>query len=110
MPIRLQGRTQGARHAAIADASNAIVAAGGYVLDYRQFSNHAVVFTLELPPVGFARLRHALAGAGMILDPPGADEAALAASLSEAPAPGTLRLEFTHDEPDLRIPIPAVPG
>ncbi|AOS44238.1 hypothetical protein Verru16b_01299 [Lacunisphaera limnophila] len=110
MIIRLEGRTREPRHAATSAASDAIVAAGGHVLDYNQFSNLAVCFTLELPPAGFARLRQSLATIGVHLPPPSPEELAAAAAPAGTEVAGSLRINFEHDEPDLRIPIPAVPG
>ena len=110
MIIRLQGKTSAGRHAVTSAASDAIVAAGGHVLDYNQFSNLAVNFTLELPPAGFARLRLALKEIGVVLAPPSAEELAAAAQPAGQEVPGSLRIDFEHNEPDLRIPIPAVPG
>ena len=110
MIIRLQGKTRAERHAVTSAASDAIGAAGGYVLDYHQFSNLAVNFTLELPPAGFARLRQALGEIGVVLAPPSAEERAVGAGPVDQDVPGSLRIDFEHNEPDLRIPIPAVPG
>lgn len=110
MIIRLQGKTRAERHAVTSGASDAILAAGGYVLDYNQFSNLAVCFTLELPPAGFARLRAALAALDVNLPPPEPEELALAQLPARTEVPGSLRIDFEHNEPDLRIPIPAVPG
>ena len=110
MIVRLQGKTREERHAVTSAASDAIVAAGGYVLDYNQFSNLAVCFTLELPPAGFNRLRQALGEIGVILPPPSAEELAAGAGQAGLEVAGSLRIDFEHKEPDLRIPIPAVPG
>ena len=110
MVVRIQGKTQQERHGIIAAASDAIGEAGGYILDFKQFSNLAVVFTIELPPSGFAKLRVKLAGLGVILEPPSNEERALLGAAASGEVPGSLRLDFQHQEPDLRIPIPAVPG
>jgi hypothetical protein len=76
----------------------------------KQFSNLAVVFTIELPPSGFAKLRDKLAGLGVILEPPSNEERALSGPTASEEVWGSLRLDFQHQEPDLRIAIPAVPG
>jgi hypothetical protein len=110
MIIRLQGVARGDRHAMTTAASDAIVSAGGYVLDFNQFSNLAVCFTLELPAGGYRRLRELLANGGFDMTPPAAVEAKLEERDPHEAIPGSLRIEFRHHEPDLRIPIPAVPG
>jgi len=110
MIVRLQGKTREGRHAVTSAASDAVVAAGGHVLDYNQFSNLAVNYTLELPPAGFARLRQALGEIGVNLWPPSTEELAAGQAAAGSEIAGSLRIDFEHNEPDLRIPIPAVPG
>lgn len=110
MVIRLHGTTRQERHGITAAASDAVGEAGGYILDFKQFSNLAVVFTIELPPSGFAKLRHKLAALGVIVEPPSTEERALSGAAASEGIPGSLRLDFQHQEPDMRIPIPAVPG
>jgi len=60
MVFRIEGRTREERHGITSAAADAVSEAGGYILDFRQFSNLAVVFTMELPPVGVVRLREKL--------------------------------------------------
>jgi hypothetical protein len=110
MIVQLQGVTYEDRHAMTSAASDAVSVAGGYILDFRQFSNLAVVFTIELPPSGYARLRDMLTNCGIRMSLPSRQEIDLARSSSTGAVAGSLRLDFHHDEPDLRIPIPAVPG
>jgi hypothetical protein len=110
MVVRIQGKTSQERHGIISAASDAVGEAGGYILDFKQFSNLAVVFTIELPPAGYERLRKKLVSLGVRLEPPSSDESALAALVVPKEIAGSLRLDFQHQEPDLRIPIPAVPG
>jgi hypothetical protein len=112
MIVRIHGTTQGDRHSVTAAASDGVCEAGGYVLDYNQFSNLAVCFTIELPPDGFAKLRRRLTEIGVVLETPTEEEVAASTVNSDASAivPGSLRLDFRHSEPDLRIPIPSVPG
>jgi hypothetical protein len=106
----LEGKTREDRHSVTTAASDAVGASGGYVLDYKQFSNLAVCFTIELPPDGFAKLRQKLTDLNVTLEPPSEDELALVEKTAEEDVPGSLRITFIHKEPDLRIPIPAVPG
>jgi hypothetical protein len=110
MVVRIQGKTSHERHGITSAASDAVSEAGGYILDFKQFSNLAVVFTIELPPAGFEQLRKTLDGLGVCLEPPSSEERALADVVVPREIAGSLRLDFQHQEPDLRIPIPAVPG
>lgn len=110
MIIRIRGKTKQERLGVTSAASDAVGLVGGYILDYRQFSNLAVVFTVELPARGFRDLREKLAALDVILDPPTDDEVALWSASEAKKIMGSLRLDFLHQEPDLRIPVPAVPG
>ena len=107
-PFRLQAITRIERHAATRMVRRAILTAGGSISDFRQISNLAIVLELQIPPARLAALYGALMAEGISLSP----------TLSESPVhaagdedlAGTLRVEFIHDEPELRIAIPAVPG
>jgi hypothetical protein len=111
MRIQLQGKTGKERHEITAAASDAVVAAGGYILDYNQFSNKAVCFTLELPSAGFAKLRMLLEQLGVDVISATSNEATfLSKAASDEMIPGSLRIDFYHNEPELRLTIPAVPG
>ena len=80
------------------------------MLDYKQFSNLAICFTIELPTTGFAKLRKQLVELKVVLEPPTGGEIALGEETEELDITGSLRIAFLHEEPDLRVPIPAVPG
>jgi len=109
--LQIQGSTRAERLAVTAQASEAVIACRGYILDYHQFSNMAVCFTIEIPPARLTELRAQLAALEIDLKPPAPEEQAL---LSAAAAPdevaASLRIAFIHNEPDLRIEIPAIPG
>lgn len=110
MIVMIQGKTHQERHGVTSSASKAVGDAGGYLLDFKQFSNLAVCFTIELPPAGFANLRHMLADLKVVLEPPTKEELALGEETVERDVPCSLRITFLHQEPDLRVTIPAVPG
>lgn len=107
-PFRLHGVTSIERHTATQLARRAISDSGGWITNFRQYSNFAVVLDLEIAPEKLAGMYAAIEAAGIPLSPP----------CSELPPPapgqeemqGALRLDFVHDEPDLSIPVPAVPG
>ena len=107
--LTLQAHTAAPRHECTRAAADAIQAAGGCLIDVRQYSNIALLLRFEVPVAGLPALGGHLAAAGVHLD------AASTAALAEARPPGadaegTLHLRFYHAEPDLRIPTPAVPG
>lgn len=108
--IQLQGSTRAERHAVTSQASDAVLACRGYILDYHQFSNLAVCFTIEIPAARLVDLRSQLAALEIALQPATEEEAALASSTSPEDIPASLRITFIHNEPDLRIEIPAIPG
>jgi hypothetical protein len=110
MIVSIQGKTYEDRHSVTSAASEAVGEAGGYVLDYKQFSNLAICFTIELPTTGFAKLRKQLVELKVVPEPPTGGEIALGEETEELDITGSLRIAFLHEEPDLRVPIPAVPG
>jgi hypothetical protein len=107
-PFRLSAITRMERHSATQLVRRAISDAGGWITDFRQFSNFAVVLDLEIATARLAELYAAIEATGIALSPP----------RSELPMPtseqgemkGALRIEFIHDDPELRIKVPAVPG
>ena len=52
----IQGKTREDRHHVTSEVSNPVRSSGGNLLDFKQFSNLAVCFTIELPPSGIAFL------------------------------------------------------
>ncbi|KPJ93600.1 MAG: hypothetical protein AMS18_05415 [Gemmatimonas sp. SG8_17] len=96
-----------------ASVADAISALGGFVLDSKRFSNKALTLRIEIPASGAADLASAMADCWVTLDDASvltlehygnADSGAL------TEVTGTLHLRFIHEEPELRIETPAVPG
>ena len=110
MIVMMQGETREDRHCVTSSASKAVGDAGGYVLDFKQFSNLAICLTIELPPDGFVRLRRKLADLNVIMDQSSKEEESLAEVQEDREISCSLRIAFIHEDPDLRIQIPAVPG
>ena len=106
-PFRLHAITQMERHVALPAIERAILAAGGAISDYRQFSGLAAVLELEVPARRFAALHAAIAATEVELSP-ALDRIAIPDDAVEMS--GTLRIEFPHGDADLTIPLPAVPG
>jgi hypothetical protein len=106
----MQGKTREDRHSITTAASDAVDESGGWVLDFKQFSNLAICLTLELPPAGFIQLRRKLAVLKVTMEQPTEEEISLTQVQDEREISCSLRIGFIHDDPDIRIHIPAVPG
>jgi hypothetical protein len=111
--IRLSGVTSQPRHSVVARLT-AVLGDVGWILDFRQFSNSALSVQFEVPAREAPALRSALAELPVVLSRESAEELAALEEASAAelpdPVPASLHLTFVHSEPDLRIPVPAVPG
>ena len=106
------------RHEMISRVREAILEGGGYILDFHMFSNAAICINFEVAAGDVGKFYTSLAATGLRLDQEshellagcsqesaGLGEAAKAADVS-----GTLNITFIHDEPDLRIEVPPIPG
>jgi hypothetical protein len=107
-PFRLSAITRMERHAATQLVRRAISDAGGWITDSRQFSNFAVALDLEITAARLVELHAAIGATWIALSPP--------CSELPIPTPGqeeiriALRIDFIHEEPELLIKVPAVPG
>ena len=115
--LRIDGITAVARHDMTGRVKRAITSCGGSILDFRQFSNVSVCLTFEIAASRLGGLRDALAQTGLRLSRESLDalaggrEAARRDDVSGADETAcTLAVTFVHEEPDLRIEVPAVPG
>jgi hypothetical protein len=111
-PIVLGAVTRTERHAALRSAGDAVRDAGGWIDDARFYSNLSAAVRCTVPAGGADGLRRGLAAAGIRLD--AESEAALGAAADGGP-PGrelacVVQISFVHDDPDLRHPVPSVPG
>ncbi len=90
---------------------DALVSAGGWVTDYRQFSNKTVCLMFELEESARGALLANFRGTGCVLEP---------ATLAQLESPGsssgprtcqgTLVVTLVHEDPDEHAVIHAVPG
>lgn len=109
----LSGITRTDRHRAMAAVNDAVLQSGGWVEGHTLLSNIATVFRLELSAQALDALLPRLAGLDIRLD---ADSLEAAGEMIRSARdrclehPVSLNLTFLHDEPDLRRPVPAVPG
>jgi hypothetical protein len=81
------------------------------------FSNVSVCFSLELPRSNVRQLREALEATELHLTRESDSSlSSLLEHLSDANGskgpdiPGTLQITFIHNEPDVRIEVPKIPG
>ncbi|MEK6286440.1 MAG: hypothetical protein AABO57_11915 [Acidobacteriota bacterium] len=102
----------------IARVRSALAASAAWVLDVKQFSNVSVCFSFEIPGNRVARLREALAAADLRLTRESNDSFASFSASNESAGEGsqttdvagTLQITFIHNEPDLKIEVPRIPG
>ncbi len=105
-PLRLRAHTSRDRQEAIQLVQEAVGARGGFVLDFRRFSNAALAVELELPGGALPALIDDLEAGGVVLD----ERQELPADASARERLVSLFLQFVHGDPDLRIESPRVPG
>lgn len=116
--LQLSGVTRVERHEMISLVGAAILEGGGYVLDFHMFSNAAICINFEAPAGSIGKLYSSLNATGLRLsreshellancrdERDGLGERAAAVDVA-----GTLQITFIHDEPDLRIEVPPIPG
>jgi len=109
--MKLEGFTTQSRHGVIFEVTESILACGGVILDHQRFSNQLLRLSIEIWQERLDELFAGLEAAGVSLTQKSVDEAESVSR--EAPGEriaGTLVVRFVSDEPDLRIPTPAVPG
>ena len=107
--IRLAGFTRVDRHEMITKLRDALQSASADLIDFQMFSNTAINLTFEMREMHLGRLESALVSAGLALD----DESLEAMRMGGKTADiltGSLNVTFIHSEPDLRIPVPPIPG
>lgn len=107
-PFHLYAITRLERHAVTLAVRRAISDGGGWITGFRQFSNASIALDLDVTASRLPELHAAIEAVGLTLSP-------TLAELPEPPPgqdemPVALRIDFVHDEPDLIIPVPAVPG
>ena len=97
---------------------DAIQHSGGWITDFHLFSNISICINFELPLRHAAQLSAALDALNLRLseESTSALEACSRRSeqygteSAETALAGTLQVTFIHNEPDLRIEVPPIPG
>lgn len=116
--LRLSGATRANRHEMIARVREAILGAGGFVLDFHLFSNVAISLSFEVAAANVGKLHSSLKETGLRLSDESEELLArcrdewvkLDGAAGAATIAGALQITFIHDEPDLRIEVPPIPG
>ena len=115
--LRFNAHTRLDRHLTISRAKEALQSCGS-ILDLHIFSNLSICLRFELPVGKIDRLHDSLHETGLKLSEEserlfascrrGLEQLDEEAKASEVT--GTLEITFIHDEPDLRIEVPPIPG
>ncbi|HEY0738494.1 MAG TPA: hypothetical protein VGD69_26480 [Herpetosiphonaceae bacterium] len=115
--LQLNGMTTIERHTMIERVKAALGESGAYILNFHMFSNAALVLQFEVPSDRVAQLGPALQATGLRLEQRSQEllaewDSQIAARRAGEPRdiPGTLQITFIHNEPDLIIEVPMVPG
>ena len=116
--LQLQGVTRVNRHEMISRVKEAILKGGGHILDYHRFSNTAICINFEVSVGNIEQLCSSLTATDLHLNPESRDLLVgccnqleqLGERAKATDVMGTLNITFIHDEPDLRIEVPPIPG
>jgi len=103
--LKINAITRADRHQTIRLVEEAIASIGGWLLGFSMFSNISICFNIEIKTRDIDRLLTALQDIELKLtaEPPAPDD-------PDSILGGTIQITFIHNEPDLRIEVPAVPG
>ena len=115
--LRLNAVTRGDRHETITRAERAIQECG-FVTDFHMFSNQSISLNFELAVGKVGTLYGLLQDTGLkfseesrrLLENFQRGMEQLNAEARASEVTGTLQITFFHEEPDLRIEVPPIPG
>ena len=111
--LLLSAATHHPRHSIVAALASALNQCG-WVVGFYQFSNSAVAVHFELPPSSLTRLSETLQALPLQFSSESVSVLRSVATSDPAafpdPVPGSINVTFFHCDPDLRLPVPAVPG
>lgn len=110
--VQLTASTRQNRFEAVHLIQQAIEQSGGWILDFRQFSNQAAVIFFEIEGALAPDLNQALLKTGVRWNEKSLEDLK---RLNQPFPPnseikGSIHLTLIHTEPDLRIGIPPIPG
>lgn len=115
--LQLNGMTTVERHTMIERVKAALAASGAYILNFHMFSNVSLVLEFEIPLDQLTRLGPAIHTTGLRLEQRSQElldewdqQTAARGAVESRDLPGTLQITFIHNEPDLIVEVPMVPG
>jgi hypothetical protein len=108
--LRINGTTRSNRDEVIARARTAITDSGGWILDAKLFSNVSINLRFEIPASRIQSLLDALELIELHLSTSSVESIAHRSDEPSGDIAGSLQITFIHNEPDLRIQVPAIPG
>ncbi len=107
--IRLEGFTRIDRHTMLPRLRDAFQTGHADLIDFHMFSNTAISISFEVAGQSLIELKEALAASALSLDEESLEALARNTGADDI-INGNLNVTFIHDDPDLRIPVPAIPG
>ena len=116
--LRINGITRRDRHEMISRVKEAILQGGGFIVNFHMFSNLSICLNFEISAGKICDMSAALKATELRLTEESrellADYCRQAEQLSKeagaSEVAGTLEITFIHNEPDLRIEVPPIPG
>ena len=115
--LQLHGVTRVNRQEMITRVKEAILQGGAYITDFHMFSNRAICINFEVSVGNIEKLYSSLRRQAFLNQESHdllADCCDRLAQFGErakaADVVGTLEITFIHNEPDLRIEVPSIPG
>ena len=117
--LRINAMTRADRHRTITALRDAVNTSGGWITDFKFFSNYSVCINFEIDAAKVRALHSALKALDIrlteesvaALDAFSGDETKTGGNTpEESEVVGTLQVSFIHNEPDLRIEVPPIPG
>jgi len=116
-PLSIIAFTKRERHAVIREVAETIQDSGGWILGHQTFSNKAIAISFEIRASGLSDFLDRLAGLGVSVSKSTAARVrerirgiGTAEIGSSSQVPGNIQITFFHDEPDLRLEAPRIPG
>jgi hypothetical protein len=110
--LRINGLTRENRHEVLSHVKQAVSDGNGWITNFYQYSNLSVCINFEIELKNVAKLNKEIRKTNLLIS----DETEKAfAELMMMPESseeifGTIQIGFVHDEPDLRIECPPIPG
>lgn len=109
--LRINAVTRESRDETIARVKNSMDVSGAWIVRVTSFSNISICFNFEIPGGSISRLRDALAITPLQLSTETINGLeSLALQNLGGDIAGSLQITLMHNGPDLKIPVPAIPG